>query len=289
MSDESITHRSALSTSGPLLVTILLVRTIAHLSDIHFDLVDPVVVEALVRELSDRKPDLLIVSGDLTQRARVGQFRRARAFLDRLPWPQLVLAGNHDVPLFNVVRRLLSPMGRFQRLVTPDLMPVYQDAELLVIGLNTAGRGSLRPSGFWKDGSVDPRQLEQAMRRLREAPREVAKILVTHHPFVSHDDKHGDDTVRNADTVLKAIAGCGVSLLLAGHLHHAHHAEVAGGAISLQAGTACSIRRRQQPNNYNWITVGPEGIDVDIRAYGNGTFAVEQELKLPRAKAPDGV
>ncbi len=261
-------------------------RTIAHLSDIHFDLVDPAVIEALVRDLNGRKPDLLVVSGDLTQRARVGQFRRAMAFLDRLPKPRIVLAGNHDVPLFNVFRRVFSPMGRFRRLVTPDLMPVYQDAELLVIGLNTAGRGSLRPNGFWKDGSVDPRQLEQAVSVLRAAPREVTKILVTHHPFASHDEMHADDTVRNADAVLKSIADCGVGLLLAGHLHHAYHAEVAGGAISLQAGTACSIRRREQPNNYNWITAGREGIDVEIRAFADGAFAVERQLKLPRQSPP---
>jgi len=213
----------------------------------------------------------------------VGQFQHAIEFLAKLPRPQMVLAGNHDVPLFDFTRRLISPLGRFRQMVTHDLMPVHQDAELLVIGLNTAGRGSLRLNGFWKDGHVDLRELEQAVRRLREAPRDVTKILVTHHPFVAHDDKHDPDTVRNADQVLQALAGTGVSLLLAGHLHHAHHAEVAGGAVSLQAGTACSVRRRQQANNYNWISIDREGIDIQIREFNGETFYEASQFKIPTA------
>lgn len=247
-------------------------RTIAHISDIHFGREDPPVAEALVADLAERKPDLVICSGDLTQRARVGQFKRATAFLARLPQPQIVLAGNHDVPLFNIFRRLISPMGRFKRLVTDNLMPVYRDDELLVVGLNTASRGSLRPNGFWKDGWVGQDDIRKAAVLLAGVPREVVKIVVTHHPFAPSDPAHAGDAIRNGRWTLRMMEDWGVDLLLGGHLHRAYHAHVEHGAISLQAGTAISTRRRHEPNSYNWLAVDAEKIDLEVRVHDGGKF-----------------
>ncbi len=258
------------------------VRTIAHLSDIHFDAVDTAVADALVRDLVDRKPDLLVLSGDLTMRARVGQFRAAAAYLVRLPKPQIVLAGNHDVPLFNVIRRWVAPLGRFQRLVTSEMLPVYRDDELLVIGLNTASRGSRRLSGFWKDGRVDESQLEAAAKLLRSAPAGVAKIIVTHHPFASPDKEHEGDTVGNGPAVLHVLHDAGVEMLLAGHLHHAYHVTMPQGTISLQAGSACSTRRRGRANSYNWIAIDGTSIAVEVRDFDGAGFATVKRKRFPR-------
>jgi len=258
-------------------------RTLAHLSDIHFDRVDRPVAEALIRDLAENRPDVVVISGDLTQRARFSQFCQAVAYLKNLPTPQIVLAGNHDVPLFNPFRRLFAPLGRFKRLVTPEMMPVYQDEELLMIGLNTAGRGSLRPGGFWKDGRIESAQLNRALAILRAAPAGVAKVIVTHHPFVAHNEARRGDTVRNGAGVIDAFNGLGVNLLLAGHLHHAYHAEVACGAISVQAGSACSTRRRGQPNSYNRITIDRDVITVQVRIFENGTFRAADENQFARA------
>src|SRR5512144_1168606 len=100
-------------------------RTIAHLSDLHFGREDPVAVEALLEDLARVRPSLVAVSGDLTQRARVREFERARTFLRRLPWPWLAVPGNHDVPLLDVLRRFVSPLDRFRAYVAPNLEPVY--------------------------------------------------------------------------------------------------------------------------------------------------------------------
>lgn len=258
-------------------------RKIAHLSDIHFDRVDPVVAETLIVDLIERKPDLVIVSGDLTQRARVGQFQRAMAFLEKLPKPQIRMAGNHDVPLWNIFRRLFNPLGRFRQFVTADMMPVFRDDELLVVGLNTAGRGSLRLNGYWKDGHISRQQLAQAIEVLKTAPPGVAKIVVTHHPFVAHDEAHAGDVVRNGQGVIGMFNGLDVHLLLAGHLHHSFHAEVACGAISVQAGTACSSRRRGQPNSYNFITIDRDETVVQTRTSEGGPFVAAVEHRFARS------
>src|SRR5258706_6555940 len=126
------------------------VRTIVHLSDLHFDRVDPAVVDALARFVPAIAPDVIAVSGDLTQRARTHQFAQARAFLDSLPGPRLVVPGNHDVPLYNVIARFVNPLGRYRRYITDDLQPHHADEEMLLLGANTTrsltrAGGRLRP------------------------------------------------------------------------------------------------------------------------------------------------
>src|SRR5205823_5980198 len=102
-------------------------RTIAHISDLHFGRVDPRVADGLADELSHRQPTVLVVSGDFTQRARPSQYRAARDYLKRLPQPQVVVPGNHDVPMYDVVRRFLSPLSRYRHYITRDLEPCYRD------------------------------------------------------------------------------------------------------------------------------------------------------------------
>src|SRR5579859_4560786 len=99
-------------------------KTIAHLSDLHFGRLDQPVARGLVDDLSERHPTLLVVSGDFTQRARPRQYGAARDYLKGLPGPQLVVPGNHDVPMFDVVRRFLFPLNRYRQYISPDLTPV---------------------------------------------------------------------------------------------------------------------------------------------------------------------
>ena len=159
-------------------------RRIAQISDIHFGAQDPEVVEALAADLKLQKYDLLIVSGDFTQRARGHQFKAAMAFLRRLPGPHLYVPGNHDIPLYDVTRRFLFPTAKYRKHVTPDLQPVFRDEQMLVMGLNTARPWTWTWDGFWKDGRIDPEQLLHIHRVCLQAPDELFKIVVTHHPFI---------------------------------------------------------------------------------------------------------
>lgn len=262
-------------------------RRIAHISDIHFGAEDPPVVEALAADLAAWPYDLLVVSGDLTQRARGHQFKAAMRFLNRLPPPHLYVPGNHDVPLYNWIQRVASPLGNYRRHVTRDLRPVFRDEQLLVVGLNTARRFSATLDGFWKDGRLSAEQLLDVHLLAAETPRELFKIVVTHHPFIPpmHDRPHG--IIRGAARALRTLESVGVEVLLAGHLHmnysgdvRTHHEATKRSILSIQAGTACSHRRRDEPNAYNRLTIESAALDnlprdrvsIQVRKRDTGAF-----------------
>src|SRR4051812_16456239 len=135
-------------------------RNIVHLSDIHFGRVDYAVVERLKEKISEINPHLIVVSGDLTQRARSAQFIEARAFLDALPKPQIVVPGNHDIPLHNVYDRFIHPLDKYKKFITGDLHPFYADGEIGVIGINTARSLTI------KDGRINEEQIAVIRERL---------------------------------------------------------------------------------------------------------------------------
>src|SRR3954449_12728344 len=152
-------------------------RVIAHLSDIHFGRLQPSLVEPLAATIAQLQPDLLAVSGDLTQRARWREFEAARRFLDSIPVPRLVLPANHDVPLYNVFTRFATPLARYKRAITADLSPVYRDDEMIVVGVHTAR------SLTWGEGRINQGQVDHIVRTLSASPADLIRVVVTHHPF----------------------------------------------------------------------------------------------------------
>ena len=272
--------------------------TLAHLSDVHFGAIDDRVAGALVAELRERGPDYVVVSGDLTQRARGEQFALARAFLDKLPRPLLVVPGNHDVPLWDVIRRFTRPLSRYRKLISGDLNPTLGDARVCILGLNSTRPLSWRLHGFWKDGAVSDRQLGDFALRASRAQPGAIRIAVAHHPFIApggSDDNLGD-VIRNAPAALATFATCGVELILGGHLHRAYHGDacavhkVNGRIIySIQAASATSTRLRGEANSYNWITIDDHQVAVAVRAWSTttdipagGGFTDGQTTVLPR-------
>jgi 3',5'-cyclic AMP phosphodiesterase CpdA len=225
-----------------------------------------------VKELARLRPSLVIASGDLTQRARRAQFRAAARFLAGLPAPVLVVPGNHDIPLFDVARRFLDPVGRYRRFIG-ELQPLYADAELAVLGLNTA-----RPTR-WKDGRVSAAQVEAIGARLGPLPSGVFKVLVTHHPFVPAPRDPSPVDIEGAPAALAAAEGAGVELFLAGHLHEGwlsdlrqHHSSLRRSILVAQAGTAVSNRHRGEPNGYNLITIEPPDLHFEVREWDGTRF-----------------
>ncbi|HWL17484.1 MAG TPA: metallophosphoesterase [Opitutus sp.] len=246
--------------------------TIAHLSDLHFGTEIPAVVAALAAELQERRPSLVVVSGDLTQRARRSQFRHARAWLDQLPRPQLVVPGNHDVPLYDVVRRFLAPLARYRRFISTDPNPFLLHDEVAVIGLNTAR------SFTWKSGRISAEQLRLLEQRLNGAGARL-KVVVTHHPFLPPPDGIGIDLVGRAALAIPILAAGGADLLLAGHLHRGYSGDVRShypasqrAIIAAQAGTATSGRTRHEANAYNWIALSGDRLEFEIRAWSGAGF-----------------
>jgi 3',5'-cyclic AMP phosphodiesterase CpdA len=258
------------------------VTTVAHLSDLHFGAHLPLVAEALRRDLHALAPTLVIVSGDFTQRARRSQFAEARKFLDQLPFPRLVIPGNHDIPLYDVVRRFLSPLGRYHRYISADENPLYEDPDLFVIGLNTAR------SLTWKNGRISLDQLKYLDDRLPHAGSRL-KVIVTHHPFIPPPDGAGIDLVGRAALALPILVAHKVDLLLAGHLHHgyvgdtrAHYPGTDRGVIAVQAGTAISHRVRGEPNAYNLLSLSHDRMEIETRIYRDSGFRAHASVRFER-------
>jgi 3',5'-cyclic AMP phosphodiesterase CpdA len=251
-------------------------KVIAHLSDLHFGTEDPTVLAALLRDLDGvtaPRPTLVTISGDLTQRARTEQFQAARHFLDNLDAlriPHLVVPGNHDVPLYDLLRRVFRPLARYKRYITEDLAPVFMEGDVAVMGISTA-HGLTH-----KHGRVTDEMLDQICRTLSPSSAPW-KILVAHHPFVIPPGV-AEIPVRGADVALPRLERCGVDVILGGHMHVSHASDAAGyrsedkKVICVAAGTAISTRLRGEPNSYNRLSIDGEVLTVYHRVWNGERF-----------------
>jgi 3',5'-cyclic AMP phosphodiesterase CpdA len=247
---------------------------IAHISDLHFGRHDAGIADALLGQINDAQPDLVVLSGDLTQRARTNEFMQARHFLDRISRPVLIVPGNHDIPLYNLVRRFFSPLWKFQRHIPSRIGgdDWYSDHGLAVLGLNTARSLTV------KSGRVSLDQMSLIRRAFAHVPQTAWRIVVTHHPIAG---AHGEPRIELAGRsllALRAIADAGVHLLLSGH----HHRPVSGHAstelvlnnamLVVHAGTAVSTRTRdEEGNSYNLIRLNGAHASVETMKWHAGT------------------
>lgn len=235
---------------------------IAHLSDIHFGANDQKIVDAATAWLEEHRPDLVVISGDFTQRARIAQFKQAAAWLGRLQaagLKTLVVPGNHDVPLYDVVRRFTRPLERYKRYISHDLCPFFEDDAVAILGINTARSLTI------KDGRINHDQMDMLRERFAGVAPDKTRILVTHHPLFSMPIGRGgelSEAVGQHDDAIKAACEAGVHLALAGHFHRTYAeaaqkmVEHSGGALVIQAGTATSTRlRNAEPQSFNWLHV----------------------------------
>ena len=254
-------------------------RVVVHLSDLHFGRVDESLLQPLIEQVGAIAPDVVVVSGDLTQRARRAQFLQARKFLDALPKPQVVVPGNHDVPLYNIVARFLSPLDKYRRYISDELEPTFVDDRIAVVGLNSARSLTI------KNGRLNRAQLERVRARLAPLPEYLTKIVVTHHPLDLPSATGDEDLVGRALMAMEAFAACGVDILLAGHAHIGAARSTAEryrtldrAALVVNAGTATSTRGRGQANSFNVIRIDEPDVTVecwvwkqDCAAFAAGT------------------
>lgn len=261
---------------------------IVHLSDLHFGAHDPRLVEAVERRIDDAKPDLVVISGDFTQRARTEQFEQACQFLERLKaagHEVLGVPGNHDVPLYDVLRRFLSPLTRYRRYIDQSLCPFHELPGAAVLGINTAR------SLTFKDGRINDDQVAYIRDTFGRTRPGRARILVTHHPLFALPVGDGPElgrAVGRQELALDAVADAGVDLLLAGHNHRAstHHAKDlvtdAGPALVIQAGTATSTRLRDEEQSFNLIEVGQGEVTVAVQSWDGAGYASRDAERFVR-------
>lgn len=230
-----------------------------HISDTHFGTEEPQVVAALQALARAQRPDAVVLSGDITQRARGAQFAAARSFCDSLGVQRwLTLPGNHDIPLYNVAARLLSPYGPYKACFGDELEPELEFADVLLVGVNTT-----RP-GRHKDGEVSDRQIARVVQRLQGARREQLRVVVTHQPACVMRPQDEKDRLHGGERAVQAWARAGADLVLGGHIHLPYVSDLCAKVQTsrtmycVQAGTALSHRvRHGTPNSVNVIRWEP--------------------------------
>ncbi len=264
-------------------------RSIYHISDVHFGpphlrRVSDGVIELVER----RRPDVVVLSGDLTQRAKPHQFRQAREFVDRIPVPTLVVPGNHDVPLYRFWERIFTPFGAYRKHFADELEPIYRDDDLLIVGVNTAFNWT------WKDGRITLDRLLEVARIFEETPEGVFKVVVAHHHLIPPPNFGTQRVLANAYEAIDLFSTCGVDLILSGHLHQAYignseefYPKGRPPVVILHSGTTTSNRGRmgeRERNTCNWIEVDARTMEVSRLRWHDelGRFAEHSRHLYPR-------
>ena len=234
--------------------------TLLHISDTHFGTEDARVVLALQAFTHELKPDALVFSGDVTQRATPAQFKAAREFCDSLKVAKmLALPGNHDIPLYNLFARVVSPWHGWRKEFGHELEPVLELPDAIVIGVNTT-----RPERH-KDGEVSPQQIQRVAGILAGIPRGKLRVVVTHQPACVMRAEDEKDRLHGGDEAVRAWSQAGADLVLGGHIHLPYVNDVCARVkdtqrpmYCVQAGTALSTRLRYStPNSVNVIRWEP--------------------------------
>lgn len=258
-------------------------KVLVHLSDLHFGRLAEAVLAPLRDSVCRENPHLVVVSGDLTQRARPAQFRAARAFLERLPGEKLVVPGNHDVPLYNLYQRFFRPLARYRRYLSAEVEPEYRDDEIAALGINTAR------SAVFKGGRIDARQIARVRERLCRLDAGITKIVVTHHPFDLPQAYDRRLLVGRAAPAMAELARCGADVLLAGHLHASHAGDTRSryripgfAALVVQAGTATSSRSRGEANAFNVLRIERDAVTVERRVWNGASFSADGVARFVR-------
>lgn len=264
-----------------------------HVSDLHAGRpFRPALAEQVAREAHELKPDLLVVSGDYVQRADFPhQWELITRYLRTLPEPRLVVAGNHDVPLLNVYKRIFRPYDTYRRRISPDLNPVFERPGLAVVGGCSA-------HGLTMDGGYLSLDQRETMRRAFERqPAGTCKVAVLHHHVVNPPGSEKRKMISNAEQAVELLDQCDVELLLCGHVHMSYigttldvRPDLRQGTIICQSGTTTSGRgkgRERGKNSYNVIEIEDHVIRIGQHMFleDAGRFVPIAEHVFPRRSA----
>jgi 3',5'-cyclic AMP phosphodiesterase CpdA len=259
---------------------------IALAADLHFGSVPEGLAEELRTLIDAQEPDVVVIAGDLTLRARRREFEQARVWLSSFEAPTLVLPGNHDLPYFNLVQRFRNPFHRYHRAANgTGLMPLIEREDGMVLGFNTTR--SWQPHLRWQEGTARLRDIEAAKVALSAAPADQFKAVAAHHPLMEVPGLPRAEPVRRAKLALSAFAETGVDLVMSGHIHQSYavETEVEGWPmLAVGAPTALSSRKRGEANGFWMIEAGEDTIDCILWLRDEVSFQPAPARSFPRKR-----
>ncbi|WP_407493536.1 metallophosphoesterase family protein [Pseudooceanicola sp. MF1-13] len=255
-----------------------------HISDLHFGRDRPELMRPLISTINDLAPDVVAISGDLTQRALSSQFRAARAFINHIEAPVLCVPGNHDLPVHLPFRRFFKPFDKYRKHISRDLSPVWMSPDLALIGINTMSPWR------WQTGWATRREIKEAAAHCQEGPAARLNVIVAHHPFQLPDDSDKKDMI-NAEWGLSTLAEAGADIILSGHLHRWRVVDPSTpgtpSVLQIHCGTGLSTRKRGEENDFAVIDLGEPQAQSSLSitrwvAQDDHSFAPAQAQKFLR-------
>jgi 3',5'-cyclic AMP phosphodiesterase CpdA len=237
-----------------------------HVSDVHFGVEDRAALDCVAASIREDRPDALICTGDLTQRAKHSEYAAAAEWFDSLDVPVVLEPGNHDMPYYNLIERFTDPYRRFRRL-DAKVGSAFETDDVVLVSLKSTVRVQLRFP--WSDGFVTRTALAQTLDRLaelREDPRHV--IVTAHHPLLGPREEQGNPTI-GGDNAFAALAAAGADAILTGHVHHPFDEQRERGGNTMRmigAGTLSTRLRHGAPPSYRVISCTKGGaLSVELR------------------------
>ncbi len=259
---------------------------IALAADLHFGSVPEGLADELRTLIEAQEPDVIVIAGDLTLRARRREFEQAKVWLSSFEAPTLVLPGNHDLPYFNLLQRFRNPFHRYRHAANgADLMPVIEQEDGMVLGFNTTR--PWQPHLRWQEGTARLRDIEAASVALSSAPADRFKAVAAHHPLMKAPGFPRAEPVRRAKLALSAFAACGVDLVMSGHIHQSYAIETefeGWPMLAIGAPTALSCRTRGEANGFWMIEAGEASIACTLWLRGEGSFQPAPARSFPRRR-----
>ncbi|QBQ55617.1 metallophosphoesterase family protein [Nitrosococcus wardiae] len=255
-----------------------------HLSDLHFGAETPEIVQQLKYAITGILPDIIIVSGDLTQTGSTQEFEAAKNFLDGFPAATFCVPGNHDIPRYDLWERFIDPYKKYKRHIDENLCPVHERNDVIIAGLNSAR--PILPHWNWANGAISSAQLKD-LKNVYNQSLAKRRVCVFHHPIHEALNTPVDTVVFGAKKALRALHKLKVDLVLTGHAHHASVTalgDVYHKTTYLSASTALSSRLREQENRFNWVEIDQDKLVIQIYTYNGDAFTTSKEALLEQTR-----
>ncbi|KQM41498.1 metallophosphoesterase family protein [Sphingomonas sp. Leaf10] len=237
-----------------------------HVSDVHFGAEDKAAIAWFGEAVKREQPDAIIMTGDLTMRARTAEFEAAAEWLESLGRPVTVEVGNHDLPLYNLFARFIRPYKRYKRLERMIERPLEIDG-VAIVPLKTTARFQFRWD--WSKGYVGPKALSRTLKLIERVPKDDLIFIAAHHPLVDVGTKSRGETDGGA-AALDAVAAAGAHAVLSGHVHDPFDMPYrsSGGTLRMVGAGTLSTRTRRDPPSFNEIRIEGREFETIARKMG---------------------